>query len=751
MSEYTYIIIDDSPLMKDDFQDSVDYILDLIVSKLVRGKKKDFISVVTVHDKSTSNPMNDRSPEEWQNCVLETPAIYNWEKTVHLLKERLEINHDTVKENEADIPRAIAIALQHISDVEGKRRRKSVKYSVLVISNWLTENSWDGLIEPICSLSLTYDVLLGAIYFPHVKSEKHQELHNLYEYNLKSLGKLIPTLRLRNAGNGRISGSFMASFETAKSFIRDVNKEPPRLVSPIPVFRGEIRLFCDINAIDMRDTISSLSSSSDLLKGFLPEYDKAVDSASLYFMADGYPLTKKEITLQTKEVAVMQNGESSDSGDAVTHYKISRIKYVRNHYVYEQIDDEDKNEEQPPKEKLVTQIQIQNGYKYGMSIIPATSTIQRQLKTLTHTGIDIMSIANGNDIPPWYFKGESVMLLPGKSASTKDVTAFCMFSQALMVTNSIAIARVVQKPGKPASLAALVPSFVLTEQTKRQIKPEEATSGVKREHAQIEEGNQPKQYYGLTMVSLFFGDERRFASFGKINRIYEHEKDHQSMADDVMETDMQRDIPTKEMVDVMEQFVKKLDLDGLNDEKPEDFKNENRFVEFNDFDTLPIPWSKGIDKPSTYKSLSKVTRKILSQNSPKVHFIQKVVRVIYRYFLDDANDDKSSLYDLIESSKMQPVSGDSKAAFDILQEMLEKSTEINGRNVFIPDLYDKNVLENDEELKHLLQRMEKLYDVQKTEKKDKLSQEEINVGSTRPGVEKELASIEQLLGIGDKS
>lgn len=746
MSEYTYIIIDESPPMKEDFRDSVDYVLDLIISKLVRGKKKDFISVITVHDKNTSNPMNDRSPDQWQNCVLENPTLYSWDKLEHLMKERLQINHEDVERSEADVPRAIAIALQHIADLEGKKKRKSVKYSILVVSNWLSENSWDGLIEPICSLSLTYDVLIGAIYFPHVKSEEDREVYALYEDNMRSLEKLIPTLRMRNGGNGRISGSFMASFETAKSFIRDVNKEPPKLVSPTPVFRGEIRLFCDINAIDMRDTISSLTSSVDSLKSLLSGYDKAADSASLYFMADGYPLTKKEAYFQTKEIAVIPSDENFNDDDSMVHYKISRIKYVRNHYVYEAENNENSTED-ASKEKLVTQIQIKNGYKYGMSIIPATSTIQRQFKTLTHTGIDIISIAERGSIPPWYYKGESVMLFPGKSASTKDVTAFCMFSQALMVTDSIAIARVVQKPGRPVSLAALIPSFVLTEQTKSQIKTEEAASGVKRQHMQIDDDMQPEHYYGLTMVNLFFEDERRFAPFGKLGRVYKQEKDPQAKSSSAKETDMQRDIPTQEMVDVMEQFVEKLDLDRLNDDKPQDFKDESRFVEFNDFDTLPIPWNRGIDKQSTYKSISKVTRRILSQNSPKVHFMQKVVRVIYRYFLEDANG-RSSLYDLVESSKKEPISGDARTAFDVLRESLEKSTKINGRNMFIPDLYDQDVLESDQDMKSLLKRMQNLYGVEKIESKEKSAQEEINVGKIRPGVAKELASIEQLLGIG---
>lgn len=339
------------------------------------------------------------------------------------------------------------------------------------------------------------------------------------------------------------------------------------------------------------------------------------------------------------------------------------------------------------------------------------------------------------------------MLFPGKSASTKDVTAFCMFSQALMVTDSIAIARVVQKPGRPVSLAALIPSFVLTEQTKSQIKTEEAASGVKRQHMQIDDDMQPEHYYGLTMVNLFFEDERRFAPFGKLGRVYKQEKDPQAKSSSAKETDMQRDIPTQEMVDVMEQFVEKLDLDRLNDDKPQDFKDESRFVEFNDFDTLPIPWNRGIDKQSTYKSISKVTRRILSQNSPKVHFMQKVVRVIYRYFLEDANG-RSSLYDLVESSKKEPISGDARTAFDVLRESLEKSTKINGRNMFIPDLYDQDVLESDQDMKSLLKRMQNLYGVEKIESKEKSAQEEINVGKIRPGVAKELASIEQLLGIG---
>ncbi|QPG74661.1 hypothetical protein FOA43_001993 [Brettanomyces nanus] len=685
--ENTFLILDESPSMGDVFDDAVNYLIDLIISKVARGKKKDLVGIITVHDSTTSNPMNDRNPEEWLNCVIEEPKLFNWELLGKLYRDRFRLNPTNPGDCEADLPRALAIALQYIADLNGNKRRKSAIHSIILVSNLDAECSWDGLIEPICSLALQYDVLIGIVYFTKGGSQDSNPSFLTYQNNLESFTRLISILQKQSASiKGRVHESFVCSFDKAKDYLRDYRMEPPKRITPVRTFNGEIRLCCDLNSIDLQNTLGDLRNLNDI-SDYMPKYDKWKDPFSLSFMADGYPLTKDDVVNLTQDVGV--NEEDS-------HFRVFPIHHVREHYVEEQTEDD------TISTKVIHDYALQKGYRYGSSIIPATSAIERQLEMLTYSGIDIISFTKKSQIPPWYYRGETILLIPTKDSSKKDLYAFNQLAQSMLSSGTLAIARVVQRTGRPAVLAALIPNVILTKNTKYYLKKEDGS--LKRTISQME-SDEPKHYYGFSMVKLFFKEDEKIPILGKVSGLSEEE-------------DGDKNYPTREMVACMEKLVDAMDIDELNgiDDKK---VTENLYIELNDFDTLPIPWKMGIDQESSFKSLNKVTRQILSQNSPKTHFLQKVLKTVYHYQLEDAQEG-DNLYDLVEKSKNGVVTEDEKTFFDLICEELCKTHD------FIPHFGPEVEME---ELK--------IFETDKVEKKV-IIKEEVK--------EDELKSVEELLG-----
>lgn len=689
MSELTYIILDKSPAMAGEFKDASNYVLDLLISKVLRGKKQDKVGIATIHDTSTSNSMNARYSEQWLKCFVIPPTLYDWHKLMELKENRLDINPDPIALNEADLPRSLAISLQDIADKEGPAGKKTVRHSIIIVTNLQTKCSWQGIIEPICTLVLQYDIMIGVVYFPLSKDASDKEISTFKE-NFKQISNLISTVKGPGASIGRASKSFLTEFKEAQSYIHDFRVSPPRYVKPTSVFKGELRLFSEVNAIEIQDVIGKFKSVHKV-SDYLPVYTPSLDPFSIEFLVEGYPFTKEEKSVITEDIGVKKDSDGN--------YQFLQIAHVRNRFVTEEENStekgQDKDTSSVPVTKPVTDNELQKGYRYGSSVVPATTSIQTSLQIPSFTGIDIISFVKKNVIPPWYYRGEVIMILPAKSANSKDVMAYNMFVQGLLNDRGVAIVRMVQKPGRAPVLGALIPTMLLTPDMKTRVKKED--EGLKRTV------DDSVNYYGLSMVSLVFKNEERFPPFSNLRKI----------AKEATETD-----PSEEMVTQMDNFVDMLDLDKLNDEKPH---TEWPYSEFGSFDTLPVPWNEGIEVNSASPTLDKTTRKILMQNSSKFHSFENFIREIYHFYLDKAKDN-DSLFKLVEDSKTNPVPKDGRTSFDIVFDKLEKETTSQGRNLFVPDLYDKQA--ENPALKSLQESMVSLFDckVKEQSKSKKTSQ-----------------------------
>lgn len=638
--------------MASQFDDAMEYLVSIVVSKIYKGKKKDKIGLVRFHDYLTGNPMYDRAPDTWLNCVISPPKPYDWEATIELL-EKCQVNSAPIAKEEVDLPRSLAVALQHIQDTAGQPKRvtkTTTRYSMILVSDMKSKSDWKGLVDPIVQLIKAFDVLLGVVYLPGEGDAVDENL----AYFKEIVGKL-------NLSGGRTANSFVSPLQEAKEYVRDWQKEPPKLVMPTGVFRGQIRLCCDINSIDMRNTANDLRNAE--LDAKVPEPRTVPDAVSLSFFAEGYPLTKEETVTMTQEVGI-KDGETFP------------ISQVREHFVYEKDDGED------AVTKPVQPNEIQKGYRYGTSIIPTTPALQRQLEMPTYSGIDILYFAHKKSIPPWYYRGESILLIPNKEAASKDLVALSTIAQSMLYNKTVAIARVVQRPNRPVTIAALLPRILVTQNTKF------------KDQKRSLDDDDDKRYYALTMVKLFFKDDEKIPMLSKLTPDPSKEKDEEVY-------------PSKEMCKTMDAFVDSLDLDKLNGVTHTD---EQGFVELNYFDSLPVPWYKGIQEQSVPPTFDAVTRKMLSLNSPKLHYIPKAMRAIYQYFVGLGRE-QDTLFGMVEKA-----SASDKPFFDTFFEELKGKTVVDGESTFIPRLYDTGKL--DPNFAKLLQHMKEIYQVEKVVPKE---------------------------------
>ncbi|GME89900.1 unnamed protein product [[Candida] boidinii] len=95
--------------------------------------------------------------------------------------------------------------------------------------------------------------------------------------------------------------------------------------------------------------------------------------------------------------------------------------------------------------KPINDDEIMKAFNYGSSVIPVTDLLNESLKFPSFTGIDIISLEDKSSIPPWYFQGESILLVNPENATDRDKRAFNLLSQAMLKLNYVAITRYVQK------------------------------------------------------------------------------------------------------------------------------------------------------------------------------------------------------------------------------------------------------------------------------------------------------------------
>ncbi|ODV83768.1 hypothetical protein CANARDRAFT_29754, partial [[Candida] arabinofermentans NRRL YB-2248] len=660
--------------------------------------------------------MHELSPGDWNNFKIDSPILYGWNSLLQLRNERIKINEDPIDELEVDIPRSLAATLQSITDINPmntarEKKMAKEKFTIILMSNLKQKSDWEGLFEPICQVASKYDVLICVNYFPVDHDSSSEKEVGVFKENMTNLAKLVDML---SKSGGRVAESLLQPFEDAKTYINDWNKEPVNFVKPVKVFKGEIRIGCDVNSLDLENSFSEANYFGSEKDALTNGYNKNTDPLSLCIKVDGFPLIKVDRPTLFNEVNVQYDSNTK------TH-KISTIKSTRETFVMvkpdqdtddddEDAEDADTGERSSKETAILKNIgynEIQQVYNYGKSMIPVTGPLKEQIKIPTYTGIDVIKITKKSDIPPWYYRDESIVILPQQTSTIADQVEFNMLAQSMIRLGVVAIVRYVQKDNAAEKLAALIPNIVMTAETKSrpqtaEFKPKQ--EDFKRKFDEMSEDSLEGNFYGFSLVKLSFVDDEKIPSMFKLSGIYDPEKATNTPKDEFFK----ENYPNKEMIDLMNELIDNLDFD-----KPSDQINEDMYLELNDLDTVPIARTKGIEVQSTGKTFSDNTRALLSQNEQQIHWTQLFIKKLVYYHLQEAQTG-DSLYDLMQKSKDESFSDASSFLQDFTEEAINFMVHTNekyGKSLFTE--HEKKKLENGA-LEDLLQKMELLLDNKKS-------------------------------------
>lgn len=760
--EITLFLVDLAPSMQKYRDQCLEYIYNIATSKILRGKKQDKISIITYHNKETDNPMDDIEPGQWNNCKIHhEPILFSWENMICLNKS-IQINENPVTEEEVDAPRALAVSLQYLDNLTTPKTKSAAskftntipttKCSIILLTDGLSKCSFDGLIDPIVQLARKLNTLISIVNFG-LDLKENDYTPELAE-NIDKYSELIEILQESDtnfASSTRTLGSAVMSFNEALIFANDWRYEPMKLVKPTKIFDGEIRLGADIFNIDLQEA------------GFFKEskdYDKYNDFQSLIMKTHGFPCTKLDTPIGSKMLAMHVNDETGEVDLIPLKHErehVARIpKYKQKGENASKSEENDGENPEPQFDlKPINDDEIMKAFNYGSSVIPVTDLLNESLKFPSFTGIDIISLEDKSSIPPWYFQGESILLVNPENATDRDKRAFNLLSQAMLKLNYVAITRYVQKRNSTIKVATLTPVKILTEDSKHyEPQLEEEEEDVKRKYDDMinDDDNQstanstgPKDYYGFVLVKLPFKEDEKIADFMKISGVFGLDKFAKK------ETH-----PDEEMMKYMDEFVNSMDLDNImqleverkeqeeeEEEQEEQIKNpygrEDIFVELNEFDSaLPIARRKGLEFQSYGReTFNDITRKILALNSPRIHIITRLLKDIVIKFTKIAADSEAESTEEKEEEENNHkfatpllhrlISDDSKKAraenrLSIIDEIIEsiktENMDSSSRNLFIPDLVQKL---NSESFSALVSNMARLFDVQynpESEKKD---------------------------------
>ncbi|GME94742.1 unnamed protein product [Ambrosiozyma monospora] len=289
---------------------------------------------------------------------------------------------------------------------------------------------WDEVDEIIYSHVKIYDVLVGFVYFekPLGNNELGDEYFASNLEHIKGFTERISSIE----GTNRACHSFCSEYYISYRKLNSWNNDPVKIYKSTPVFDSEIRLGCPVDRINLISCLSPADVANyPNLK--IPNYDSSDDPSSVVFTCNGYPLTKKESATLTTQV-----GTYIDDDDV---YHTFRVKSASEKYKVIERDMSDPNAENTLE--LIDGGSARKGSYYGKTIV-----LEPPREFPSFQAIDVISFVDKHNIPPWYYTGETSIILPKNNGSYRDKEAFDFLSQTMLKQNLVAITRTVLKRKK---------------------------------------------------------------------------------------------------------------------------------------------------------------------------------------------------------------------------------------------------------------------------------------------------------------
>jgi ATP-dependent DNA helicase 2 subunit 2 len=173
---------------------------------------------------------------------------------------------------------------------------------------------------------------------------------------------------------------------------------------------------------------------------------------------------------------------------------------------------------------------LENGYRYGSEIVYITKEEEEAIMFPTSASLQVIGFVNKKSVPPYMLMGHTDYII-GQRGNNRDAVAISAFARALFETDNFGLARYVNKDGKDPQIVVLMPYI----------------------RAELE---------GLVFCQLPFAEDERKFILPSLTSL-------ETRSGNKTVTTHSRLLPTKEMLDAMDDYVDAMDLSKLKGEDDE--------------------------------------------------------------------------------------------------------------------------------------------------------------------------------------
>lgn len=424
--ECTVFVVDLGPSMANsngpttDLHLGLSYLYDVVLTKVLKQRKTDYVSVVACHSNTTQNPFAEKQGFLHINVIADTVVpSYSTLKDIH---QEITPNPNPIDEqNDGDVFQGILVALSLLKPLGTSN---NVIRNIIIITNGRSGVSSfegriaDGAANAIKELNIS--VVLNAIGFNTPHNEETEKIRHKW------------TETVLNYPNGKVIDALEAYKATKFS-------PPIKKTIPIRQFRAH------------------------LLFGSVPTIEDSTEAPSnaLSFEIEAFPAVKQDTGSLTANEYIIdkQNGPQ-------------KLKRERESYIYATKEppksiEEETSEDRSSSEKIpVEQGEWTTGFKFSnFDLIAVEHELAEAAKLKTSPAIDIVGFLFTEKLPYAYLIGESLYLLPQKDGGLRNLLGFNTLVQTLIDLKACALVRFVKKLDDEVQMGVLLPTRVILDKS----------------------------------------------------------------------------------------------------------------------------------------------------------------------------------------------------------------------------------------------------------------------------------------------
>lgn len=440
--EITTFIVDLSPSMANksngrnisDLEYGLKYFYDIVTNKVLRGRKTDYISVITCHSNRTENPFSIE--DSFKSIEVVSNKIAPTYDDLRKYKELLRPNMTEITEDEGDCFESMLVGIGLLTDTQ---KLKFVR-NVVVITN--AESKIKSFVTKVADATrnaineMNINVVLNGIDFD--------------VDGLKYPGK-SPEKAKNESGWASAFHTYKTSevYTTAQIVESILHNPPLKKVKPIRAFKGQLRF-----------------GSGHYNKNENSDYVPELDQTCISLNVELYPALKAEKLASGHQYTI---GREDTSVDKTKYVKDYFIKLVSSKNEDDEDDDEvrkrryvdDEDKDGDLETVSIDANEWADGFKYSnYDILTLDEDLLNSAKLASDSGMDILGFIKMDDLPYAYLTGESYYLLPEASCSYKNFVGFNGLCQSLFDLDGLALIRYVQKPNDEIRVCILIPSKI---------------------------------------------------------------------------------------------------------------------------------------------------------------------------------------------------------------------------------------------------------------------------------------------------